>query len=113
MERAYEKALRERLVKSMLDLIVLRLLKTKPRWGYEINLAIRDEYKVYLSAGTLYPLLHSLESNGYIEGSWESEGGRDRRIYRITQKGEEFLAAGERASEDINKKFQSRESKGP
>lgn len=110
MERVSEKALRERIVKSMLDLIVLRLLKNKPRWGYEINLAIREEYKVYLSAGTLYPLLHSLESDGYIEGSWESEGGRDRRIYRITRKGEEFLAAGERASEDINRKLQS---KGP
>ncbi|MEM2226252.1 MAG: PadR family transcriptional regulator [Candidatus Bathyarchaeia archaeon] len=108
MERVSEKALRERIVKSMLDLIVLRLLKDKPRWGYEINLAIREEYKVYLSAGTLYPLLHSLESNGYIEGSWESEGGRDRRIYRITQKGEEFLAAGERASDDINRRLQSK-----
>ncbi len=110
MERVSEKALRERIVKSMLDLIVLRLLKNKPRWGYEINLAIREEYKVYLSAGTLYPLLHSLESDGYIEGSWESEGGRDRRIYRITPKGEEFLAAGERASDDINRRLQS---KGP
>ncbi|MEM2989239.1 MAG: PadR family transcriptional regulator [Candidatus Bathyarchaeia archaeon] len=110
MERVSEKALRERIVKSMLDLIVLRLLKNKPRWGYEINLAIREEYRVYLSAGTLYPLLHSLESEGYIEGSWESEGGRDRRIYRITQRGEEFLAAGERASDDINKRLQSKGS---
>ncbi|MEM2882898.1 MAG: PadR family transcriptional regulator [Candidatus Bathyarchaeia archaeon] len=110
MERVSEKALRERIVKSMLDLIVLRLLKNKPRWGYEINLAIREEYRVYLSAGTLYPLLHSLESEGYIEGSWESEGGRDRRIYRITQRGEEFLAAGERASDDINRRLQSKGS---
>lgn len=102
--------MRERIVKSMLDLIVLRLLKNKPRWGYEINLAIREEYRVYLSAGTLYPLLHSLESEGYIEGSWESEGGRDRRIYRITQRGEEFLAAGERASDDINRRLQSKGS---
>jgi PadR family transcriptional regulator PadR len=108
LERISEKALRERMAKGILDLIVLRLLKAKPRWGYEINLAIRDEYKVYLSAGTLYPLLHSLEGNGYIEGSWESEGGRDRRIYKITQRGEELLAAGERASEDIFRRFQSK-----
>src|SRR5256885_4137736 len=47
--------------KNHLDLIILRLLKAKPRWGYEINLEIRDRFKVYLSAGTLYPLLHSME----------------------------------------------------
>jgi PadR family transcriptional regulator PadR len=100
-----EKSLRERLVKSHLDLIVLWLLKTKPRWGYEINIEIRERFKVYLSAGTLYPLLHSLEDKRYLEGVWESEKGRGRRIYRITSEGELFLSSGERASQDLLKKL--------
>ncbi|MBS7657803.1 MAG: PadR family transcriptional regulator [Candidatus Bathyarchaeia archaeon] len=94
-----EKEWRERFVKTNLDLIILRLLKEKPRWGYEINLEIRNRFKVYLSAGTLYPLLHSLENKGYIEGAWKPEGGREKRIYKITLKGEEFLEAGEKALE--------------
>jgi DNA-binding PadR family transcriptional regulator len=102
-----EKSLRERLVKSHLDLIVLWLLKTKPRWGYEINIEIRERFKVYLSAGTLYPLLHSLEDKRYLEGVWESEKGRGRRIYRITPEGELFLSAGEKASQELLRKLSS------
>jgi PadR family transcriptional regulator PadR len=107
MARDFEKAWRERLVKANLDLIILRLLKSKPRWGYEINMAIRDRYKVYLSAGTLYPLLHSLEDGGRIEGVWESEKGRGRRIYRITESGLAFLSAGEKMTADLVKLMQT------
>jgi len=107
MPRDFEKAWRERLVKANLDLIILRLLKAKPRWGYEINMAIRERFKVYLSAGTLYPLLHSLEDSGRIEGVWESEKGRGRRIYRITQSGLEFVSAGERMTTELVKLMQT------
>jgi len=107
MPRDLDKAWRERLVKANLDLIILRLLKSKPRWGYEINMAIRDRFKVYLSAGTLYPLLHSLEDSGRIEGVWESEKGRGRRIYQITESGIEFLAAGEKMTAELVKLMQT------
>jgi PadR family transcriptional regulator PadR len=98
-----EKSWRERLVKSHLDLIVLWLLKGRPRWGYEINIEIRERFKVYLSAGTLYPLLHNLEDKKYLEGVWESEKGRGRRIYKITQEGSLFLDAGEGVSLEITR----------
>ena len=107
MARDLDKAWRERLVKANLDLIILRLLRSKPRWGYEINMAIRERYRVYLSAGTLYPLLHSLEDSGRIEGVWESEKGRGRRIYRITENGLEFLSAGERMTAELVKLMQT------
>jgi len=78
--RNIEKDWRERVVKNNLDLIILRLLRQKPQWGYEVNISIRDRFRVYLSAGTLYPLLHSLEEEGYIQGEWESEGTRKTNL---------------------------------
>ncbi len=101
MSNDVEGDLRERLVKSHLDLIILWLIKSKPKWGYEINADIREEFTVYLSAGTLYPLLHNLEDKRFLEGAWESERGRGRRIYKITPEGRTFLAAGERASQNL------------
>ena len=45
------------------------------------------------SEGTLYPHLHQLEKDGLIEGYWENvSGGRDRKSYRITEKGTHELA---------------------
>ena len=107
MIRNIDKDWRERVVKANLDLIILRLLRTKPQWGYEVNISIRDKFRVYLSAGTLYPLLHSLEDEGYIQGEWESEKGRGRRIYKITETGVNFLEAGERATLELSRLMQS------
>jgi len=105
--RNIEKDWRERVVKNNLDLIVLKLLRGKPQWGYEVNIAIRDRYRVYLSAGTLYPLLHSLESDGYIQGEWEADKRRGRRIYKITDTGINFLEVGERATVELARLMQS------
>jgi len=39
--------------------------------------------------GTLYPCLHRLEAEGLIRSRWEGpEGGRQRKVYRITRRGE-------------------------
>jgi PadR family transcriptional regulator PadR len=108
--RNIEKDWRERVVKNNLDIIILMLLRSKPRWGYEVNIAIRDKFRVYLSAGTLYPLLHSLEEDGHIQGEWESEKGRGRRIYKITESGINFLQAGERATLELSRLIQSESS---
>jgi DNA-binding PadR family transcriptional regulator len=108
--RNIEKDWRERVVKTNLDLIILRLLRSRPQWGYEVNIAIRDRYRVYLSAGTLYPLLHSLEADGYIQGEWEADKGRGRRIYKITETGLNFLEAGERATLELARLMQGQSS---
>ena len=110
MIRNIEKDWRERVVKNNLDLIILRLLRTRPQWGYEVNIAIRDRYRVYLSVGTLYPLLHSLEADGFIQGEWEAEKGRGRRIYKITDGGINFLEAGERATLELARLIQGQAS---
>jgi DNA-binding PadR family transcriptional regulator len=46
-----------------------------------------------LSAGTLYPMLHSMEEAGYLRSTSRIVVGRMRRNYRITAKGRKALAA--------------------
>ena len=46
-----------------------------------------------MGEGTLYPHLHQMEQDGLVEGCWETAaGGRERRRYRITEKGMKELA---------------------
>ena len=40
-----------------------------------------------ISSGTLYPILHSLEEDGYLTRRDEVVGGKVRKYYRITEKG--------------------------
>ncbi|MEA1869526.1 MAG: PadR family transcriptional regulator [Euryarchaeota archaeon] len=40
-----------------------------------------------ISSGTLYPILHSLEEDGYLTRRDEVVGGKVRKYYRITGKG--------------------------
>jgi DNA-binding PadR family transcriptional regulator len=51
----------------------------------------RHGYRV--SAGTLYPILHGLESKGYLKATEHRNGRRIRRLYRATPAGRRVLAA--------------------
>lgn len=42
--------------------------------------------------GTLYPLLHRMEADGYLTSEERTEGGRVRRYYAATALGREALA---------------------
>ncbi len=46
-----------------------------------------------LSPGTLYPLLHGLETRGYLRSAEQSASGQTRRVYRATPKGRQALSA--------------------
>ncbi len=41
--------------------------------------------------GTLYPILHRLEEEGLIGGSWSREGGRRKKVYALTGAGRRHL----------------------
>ena len=74
-------------------MLLLRLLEEKDMYGYEMveTLRRRSNDVFELKAGTLYPLLHSLECRGLLE-SYESEAnGKLRRYYRITKEGRRAL----------------------
>jgi PadR family transcriptional regulator, regulatory protein PadR len=85
---------RERL-KGNLDLLLLSVLAAGPAHGYAVITALRDrsEGTFDLPEGTIYPALHRLEEAGLLASSWARAEGRRRRVYGLTDKGAEALAA--------------------
>lgn len=78
------------LLKGSTSILILSLLNTKPMYGYEIikEMDKRSNGVFNFKEGTLYPLLHSLESENIIEAYWsEGDGARKRKYYKITNKG--------------------------
>ncbi|AMQ19327.1 PadR family transcriptional regulator [Thermococcus peptonophilus] len=73
-----------------LKLLVLKLLEEGPMHGYGIMAELEKRYGIpHPSPGTIYPILSSLRRTGLIEVA--GEGRRDKKLYRITEKGKEYL----------------------
>ena len=84
------------LKKGSAELLILSLLETRPRHGYEISKLIeqRSEGVLKFNVASFYPLLYRLEKRGFIEGRWvEKAGQRRRRYYRLTAQGKTILKA--------------------
>ncbi len=81
------------LVRGSLDLMVLSVLADEPAYGYLIQKRIREasQGRVRILAGTLYPLLHRLETERAIESRWERSGSHDRKWYALTAAGRHKL----------------------
>jgi len=66
-----------------------------------------------LSAGTLYPILHSLERKGLLISAKERLGGAERRVYRATPAGRAALSAAKaKVRELFGELFEDKESSG-
>lgn len=81
------------LLRGSLDLMVLSVLAEEPRYGYALQQKIREssQDQIQLPAGTLYPLLHKLENEGWIRSSWDESTGRKRKWYELTKSGKKRL----------------------
>ncbi len=82
--------------KGSAELLILSLLETRPRHGYEISKLIeqRSGGSVRFHVASLYPLLYRLEKRGWLQGRWvEKSGQRRRRYYRLTRPGRKVLAS--------------------
>jgi DNA-binding PadR family transcriptional regulator len=79
--------------------IILRLIKEKPRHGYEIIKALEEQMAgCYApSPGTVYPTLQLLEDQGFVRAA-DQEG---KKVYHITPEGEAFLEEHRSTIEDI------------
>ena len=94
--RYIDRILDRELKKGSAELLVLSLIESRPRHGYEISQVIeeRSDGAVRFRVASLYPLLYRLEKRGWIEAEWGiSELGRRAKFYRITPKGRRQLAA--------------------
>ena len=76
-------------------LLVLRLLEEEDMYGYQMidRLRKRSDDTFAFKAGTLYPLLHTLETQGAVESYvCASADNRARKYYHLTEEGKARLA---------------------
>lgn len=79
--------------KGTLAFMLLKLLKIKEMYGYEIIDQISRSFHIDIAEGTLYPLLNRLKSEGLVDSKWvEQPSGIPRKYYTISPVGEETLA---------------------
>lgn len=87
------------LIKGSTTMFILNLLSIGDMYGYQMikELEVRSDNTFTLKEGTLYPILHFLESDGMIASYWEdTESARKRKYYRITKNGRKQLAEREK-----------------
>ncbi|BDC49762.1 PadR family transcriptional regulator [Bryobacterales bacterium F-183] len=83
------------LVQGTLDLLILRIIALEPSHGWAIAQRIKQMSNEVLQVqqGSLYPALHRLEQNGWIEAEWkDSETNRRAKYYTLTDAGRTRLA---------------------
>jgi transcriptional regulator len=83
------------LVQGTLDLLILKTISHEPMHGWAIAKRIQQISKEELQVhqGSLYPALHRLEQQGWIQGAWkETETGRPAKYYSLTRAGKAQMA---------------------
>jgi len=86
------------LLQGTLDLLILRTLQWGPQHGHGIGQAIRarSDDLLQVEHGSLYPALHRLRREGWIESEWGITDNNQRaKFYRLTAAGKQQLAAEE------------------
>ena len=86
-----QKEVSNKLMKGLLDLIILQFLNSQPMHGYQIITKIRKSFGVYFGPSTVYPLLNSLEKKGFVNSVWNMNSDRPRKIYKLTTNGQNML----------------------
>ena len=82
------------LLQGTLDLLILKAIARDPLhgWGIAKRIQALSEEVLSVGQGSLYPALHRLEQQGWLEAEWrESDLGRRARFYSLTAEGREQL----------------------
>ncbi len=82
------------LVQGTLDLLILKTVALEPMHGWAIAQRIRQVSGnvLQVNQGALYPALHRLEQQGWIQAEWgESENNRRAKYYALTRAGKKYL----------------------
>jgi PadR family transcriptional regulator PadR len=82
------------LLQGTLDLLILKTLSLGPQHGWGVAQRIQQMSRNFLQVnqGSLYPALHRLEEQGWIESEWGvSDNNRRAKFYRLTETGRAHL----------------------
>lgn len=94
-ERSVVEKARRELARGTVELAILAMLGSRPRYGYELLTELNGLTGGVpeLKEGTLYPLLHRLEDAGVVASTWEAQGRTPpRKYYELSAAGREQLA---------------------
>ena len=83
------------LVQGTLDLLIMKILALEPLHGWAIGQRLKQVSGdvLQVSDGSLYPALHKLEQQGWIEAEWKpTENNRRAKVYALTRSGKRQLA---------------------
>ena len=109
-EKKMRQKLREveiKLMRGLLDLVILQFLSVEPMHGYSIITSIRRNFGVYFGPSTIYPLLGVLEEKGYIKSAWNLNTDRPRKVYSLTPEGGNLLNGTEESLNQICRRLNS------
>ncbi len=81
--------IKKELTKGSSAMLVLSVLEKEELYGYMIikRIAEKSDNTFMFKEGTLYPILHNFEANGYVKSYIAEVDGRKRKYYKITKKG--------------------------
>ncbi len=89
--------------RGLLKYYILKLLSEEPLTGYGLMKRIEEETGFWKpSTGSMYPLLQSLEDQGWIT----HEGEAERKVYRLTERGQAALAEAHQAKGELLESLQ-------
>ena len=93
------------LVSGSTMMLIMKLLESKDMYGYEMIETLREksENVFELKAGTLYPLLHTMEEKNYVTCYEEEVAGKTRKYYSLTKEGRKQLRAKEEEWKEYTK----------
>ena len=84
------------LLQGTLDMLILKTLQWGPHHGYGIVQALRANSgdALQVETGSLYPALHRLERQGWVETEWrQSENNQRAKYYSLTAAGKKHLTS--------------------
>ena len=105
--------MKKELSKGSSSLLVLAVISEGDKYGYQIikEIEAKSNFVFAFKEGTLYPILHAFEKEGYLNSYWEDTTlQRKRKYYHITDKGlkqfaqkkEEFISYSQNVTKVLN-----------
>ncbi|ASJ09945.1 PadR family transcriptional regulator [Thermococcus sp. P6] len=101
--------LKTKVTKEVLWLYILRLLKERPMYAYELKERIKGAFDFEPATVSSYVVLYKLEKDGYVTAEWEEgrTGKPSRKYYRLTPEGERLFEEGVKFLKEMLSRLES------